>query len=175
MFKLRRASGPFGDATSCYVVDFDRDYTVREFLKELLQRGRDWGSIDLRLAKELHTCDYCYGKAYGPVPTEWLDKRIKSAAAHGGWSNMDYIVELRGNDLDTEAPDEEKAKIIQALSRVLEQSSAIKPVGMAPMQLTPGVKAYTSAQAICGVTIDFNALATDIYESKIFDKGKEEL
>lgn len=107
MFQLKLTGGPYGDATSDYNVIFDRKYTVKEFVQEALSDTNLWGDIRIRddstdflKAFGLLLCEYSHGKLLDRDRnrngwySEFLDKSIRSATAHGGWTCMDYMLEL---------------------------------------------------------------------------------
>ena len=85
MIKYRRT-----DETAPYDVIFDREYTVREFIEYILTRN-EWGNIR-----------FIGGSSYGyrqnqllyPIPDRYMETRIASVKAAGGWSNMDYLIEM---------------------------------------------------------------------------------
>ena len=113
-FKI--VGGPYGDATSKYEVTFPEGITVREFVSYIVDdysvnSGDNWGAF------EIHDDNYTFGlvqflqynrgKAFYEEP--WTNKergeaifnsiadvRIIKITAHGGWSNMNYILTLEG-------------------------------------------------------------------------------
>lgn len=96
-FELKCTSGPFGDCTSNYEARFDREFTVREFVDEVLKNDREWG--DFRIVKDgcpfgVETSEYRYGKLLSRFSEETLKKKIKSVTANGGWSSMTYFIRL---------------------------------------------------------------------------------
>lgn len=94
-----------GDCTYNFEVQFSRKYTVREFLNLVLERN-EWGKIELNdgkvnIIKRTIECEY-KGKEiiYSGIPDEYMNKYIQSAEAHGGYSCMDYKINiaLEGKD-----------------------------------------------------------------------------
>ena len=90
MIKYRRTDKIGGGETAPYDVIFDREYTVREFIEYILTRN-EWGNIR-----------FIGGSSYGyrqnqllyPIPDRYMETRIASVKAAGGWSNMDYLIEM---------------------------------------------------------------------------------
>ena len=92
---LKSVAGPFGDATSRYDVDFPKEITVEEFINTIIKENpQEWGYfsihwIDNRIAS------YSNGEVtlekffdvYKTMP-------VLDAQAHGGWSRMDYFLEI---------------------------------------------------------------------------------
>lgn len=97
MFKLIQVTPVAGDCTCGYILDFDQEYTVKEFIETVLNEiGTEWGRIEIfdeYRIYDKHECEYCHGKLKSkPLPEENLIKKIKRATAHGGWGNMDYHI-----------------------------------------------------------------------------------
>jgi hypothetical protein len=90
MMKYRPTDKIGGDETAPYDVIFDREYTVREFIEYILTRN-EWGNIR-----------FIGGSSYGyrqtlllcPIPDRYMETRIASVKAAGGWSRMDYLIEM---------------------------------------------------------------------------------
>lgn len=93
MIKLRQDTPTGGDCTAGYEVVFDKEYTVKEFIDYILTRN-EWGCIRIKYSRK--DCEYKRNELLGSLPQEYLDKKIKSARACGGWSNMDYSIETQG-------------------------------------------------------------------------------
>lgn len=89
MVKYRRTNKTGGDETAPYDVIFDREYTVREFIEYILTRN-EWGNI-----RFIDGSSYDYRKTLllCPVPDRYMEMRIASVKASGGWSRMDYLIE----------------------------------------------------------------------------------
>lgn len=103
MFKLIENGPERGDCTAPYKVMFYKSYTVSEFIYEILKnRSSDWGYIGIYSPGDIFgnpRCAYRYGKVDIDLPAEYMNKEIISAMADGGWSRMDYILQVKG-DLD---------------------------------------------------------------------------
>lgn len=99
MIKLTQTSETFGDCTALYSVELSKPYTVKEFIKEVLKR-KEWGYIGIenRFGESIFgdpNCEY-KGKTIitENLPEEILSQPIKKVRASGGWSRMDYIIEI---------------------------------------------------------------------------------
>lgn len=97
MFKLIQDGEVHGDCTASYIVELDKDYTVQEFIQEILTRKEEWGYIGF---SDGHTtvlnpsCEFRYGKLLFTLPDEIRNKKVVFARANGGWSNMDYQITM---------------------------------------------------------------------------------
>lgn len=91
LFELH-ASGPTaGDCTAPYDVVFRNECTVREFINEVLQK-HEWGFIRISDGPGI---EYKYDKiTYGGFGPNILDSKINKATAHGGWTRMDYVLDI---------------------------------------------------------------------------------
>lgn len=96
MFRLKHTDGPFRDETSRYEVCFDKPITVVEFIIEVLKsRPQEWGTFSLDWTTSF--MEYKHGKYLLTNKTlfnEIKNKKIVSAKASGGWTVMDYILEV---------------------------------------------------------------------------------
>ncbi len=91
MIKLTQTSETFGDCTALYSVEMTKPYTVGEFIKEVLKR-KEWGYIE---TDDGDKCEYKGSKILSTdIPDETLSKPVIKARAHGGWSRMDYVLDI---------------------------------------------------------------------------------
>ena len=86
--------GPYGDATSSYKFTIiGNEMTLEQFAEAIAEDEREWGSIRKSSPFGEVLADYKYGKI-----NYRADKNIKIAkegTANGGWSLMDYYVEVK--------------------------------------------------------------------------------
>ena len=84
--------GPYGDCTSSYKFTMPKQMTLKEFA-EMVTDGKEWGTIrttnrvvlvDYNRSKEIKYCDNADPNAILKL----------EGTAHGGWSLMDYFVEV---------------------------------------------------------------------------------
>lgn len=94
--------GCFGDCTAHYDVTLDGEYTVQEFINEVItNRSGEWGRIGIAKGDEYHAifsntkCEYRWGKLLSRLSDEYLTRKIKRVTAHGGYTNMDYLLRLK--------------------------------------------------------------------------------
>lgn len=95
MFRLVKTGGPFGDSTCNYNVVMDKPYTVKEFILEVLKNEREWGYV--RIGENFtgkKVCEYRHGSIVFLDESVDTSKTIKSGWANGGWSAMDYFLEV---------------------------------------------------------------------------------
>jgi len=94
LFDLREAGPTAGDCTAPYDVTFHRECTVQEFIDEVLKQ-REWGFINICDCHNSSNIYYENDKIVsGNFDTDLLNARIKKATAHGGWSRMDYWLDI---------------------------------------------------------------------------------
>ena len=97
MIKLKQNTRTFGDETAGYAVELTKEYTVQEFVNEVVSNKREWGYIGISCGRATFgnpNCEYKLGKLLSELPSEIMTKKIASAKASGGWSRMDYLLEL---------------------------------------------------------------------------------
>ena len=104
MFNLKLSSEVAGDGTASYDVILNKEYTVWEFVQEVLSRTPERGEICI--GEDVFNCVYVCGYRYGVLMSEFdesfKDLKVASIRAHGGWSLMDYFltVEEKENEMD---------------------------------------------------------------------------
>lgn len=87
--------------SNTYRLKFDKEYTVNEFIDEILKSHSDeCGYIDIQTSLAPQTakyisCEYQHGKLINDAVLSssgavFHHKKIKSARAYGGWGRMDY-------------------------------------------------------------------------------------
>jgi len=97
MIKLIQNTKTFGDETAGYSVELTKDYTVKEFVDEVVSDKKEWGYIGIESKGSFFgdpNCEYKWGKLLTELPSEILPNKIKSVKASGGWSRMDYLLVL---------------------------------------------------------------------------------
>ncbi len=92
MFTLTQVTQTFGDCTAGYRVDLDKEYTVSEFINEVLKKEpNEWGYFKIKNTGV--RTEYRYGKILeNNFDNDTLSAKIISMTAHGGYSNMDYSI-----------------------------------------------------------------------------------
>lgn len=96
MFKLVQLSPEGSDCTAPYRVDLNGEYTVEEFIHDVLLNTREFGYIYIDGFNPYREaiCQYRNGKLLDKPKEEFLKLKIIEARAHGGWSCMDYVLTL---------------------------------------------------------------------------------
>lgn len=99
-FDMICTGGPYGDCTCAYRLELKREYTIKEFVEEIVKKKPgEWGTIyhckDLKkvYGTQLDTCDYSHGEItnyFSLIATG--QQKIKEVIAHGGWTAMDYYI-----------------------------------------------------------------------------------
>lgn len=98
LFELR-ASGPT-DCTTPYDVVFHKECTVQEFIEEVLKKN-EWGSIIIGSHYDYNNprIEYKHDKIVsGAFCLDIMDARITKAIARSGWTNMDYMLDIRSDE-----------------------------------------------------------------------------
>lgn len=103
MIKLSQAGPSGGDCTAPYNVETDCK-TVGDFISEKLSAfPHEWGNIQVIEGKDTGqwmyfgsqckaTIEYKRGALQSPLLPNIASMKINKVRAHGGWSNMDYMV-----------------------------------------------------------------------------------
>lgn len=94
MIKLNHITS-CGDCTSIYSVSLDREYTIREFIDEILTKN-EWGFIYVNdINNPSADCEYRQNVLISELPSDMLDYEIEKVTASGGWTRMDYTIHLK--------------------------------------------------------------------------------
>lgn len=94
--KLIHRDGPFGDCTSVYDVEFPQDMTVCEFVTTAVaENPQEWGSFSLGFRGPI-VAEYKRGvlQLHPDTWEKYQQRKIAKASSNGGWSLMDYTLEL---------------------------------------------------------------------------------
>lgn len=97
-FDFKCTGGPFGDCTSNYEIEFSREFTVREFVNEVIKNKDEWGDFHIVTKGKpfgIEKSEYRHGKILSSFSEEILDRKIKFVRANGGWSLMSYYITLK--------------------------------------------------------------------------------
>ena len=90
MLKFKRITEIRSDETAGYQVFLNKNYTVQELLNEI-NDGENWGCLQVINGS---SCEYRHGELLSNLSDFDLDKKVKKVIASGGWSNMNYYVEV---------------------------------------------------------------------------------
>ena len=112
--------GPYGDCTSSYKFTMPKQMTLKEFA-EMIADGKEWGAI--RTTNRVVLVDYNRNKEIKYRDNADPNAILKlEGTAHGGWSLMDYFVEI-----DREA---ELRKIQEQYNKIIEDNEPEPTVGL---------------------------------------------
>lgn len=81
-------------------MQLDQEYTVGNFIEAILaNHANEWGYIGINNGKnevfEDLKCEYRYGKLSSEkMPEEILKKSVIDVSAYGGWTQMDYLLDI---------------------------------------------------------------------------------
>lgn len=85
--------------SNIYELVFRKQITVRKFIEEILEDGREWGVVRVDIGEDHYwdnpTCEYSRGKLISKLPEEYLDRIIVSGKSGGCWGNMDYWLKMK--------------------------------------------------------------------------------
>ena len=92
MITLKENTDIAGDCTCGFEVTLDKEYTVIEFINTILsERKKEWGYF---IVNEI-TVEYRHGELLDiPFNDEILQSKMNNVSAWGGWTRMDYRIEL---------------------------------------------------------------------------------
>ncbi len=89
-FRFIASGETSSDCTTPYTIKFDKEFTLGEFIKQILSKN-EWGYIEIDNKK----IEYKKNKIISSNPFEkFYYKHIINCTARGGWSNMDYHIVL---------------------------------------------------------------------------------
>lgn len=88
--------------SSLYEVNLSKQYTVKEFIEEVLdKRKNEWGSFGIYSKDNPFRgnpiCEYRGGRLISTFPDEILSSEIESITADGSWTLMNYVITLKHN------------------------------------------------------------------------------
>lgn len=103
MIRRVYTAGPFRDETNTYDIILDKDYTVCEFINEIIANNSDeWGKFCIvrdhtrRQTIINYECKYENGSIADIdadiLRNKYYDKKVLCAYATGGWSYMEYSI-----------------------------------------------------------------------------------
>lgn len=94
--ELTLTSGPFGDGCSIYsFIPKAEHLTIREFVEDVLSDTRNWGCIRIPFKGASYYVEYSDGCVVsGEFPSDLYDEAVTGGSAYGGWSRMDYFVDI---------------------------------------------------------------------------------
>ena len=99
MIKYIQTSEVFGDCSANYDVKLNKPHTVGEFINlVLIERKAESGMFEIYNPDvswlDYERYEYRHGILKDVISKEILEKRIISIEAHGGWTQMDYLLKL---------------------------------------------------------------------------------
>ena len=97
MFEMHSTGKVRGDCTEPFKVILDKEYTVGEFVQTVLTRD-EWGYICVSNKWKVFgntECEYSHENLKVAFPDEILCKKVVAASADGGWSRMDYWLQIK--------------------------------------------------------------------------------
>lgn len=97
--KLHHKSGPFGDETSLYALEWEEGATVQDLIDFALSKKDEWGYIDIKVdvgsINIYRRLEYRYGEILDDkIPSRVKSSTIVQGSANGGWTRMDYSVKV---------------------------------------------------------------------------------
>lgn len=87
MIELKIASPMHQDCSAEYSVLLDKEYTIKEFVKEVLEKKeKEWGFITI---KNHCSCEYSHGTLISSFPEEYMNKKIFRATCYINENNFE--------------------------------------------------------------------------------------
>lgn len=84
-----------GDGTSAYTLNFREGSTVSDFVEFLKQMPDEHGNVVITKGDRIVLrTDHEHGLISECVPSEYADMPIVKADTNGGWSRMDYFIQV---------------------------------------------------------------------------------
>lgn len=93
MIEIKQVTETFGDCSAYYDVILDKEYTVEEFIEEILKiRSQEWGKFKINTFLNYQEyIEYSHGKQIkNNFSDDILKKNVIAVKAYGGWTQMDY-------------------------------------------------------------------------------------
>lgn len=81
-----------GDCTSRYALSLKKKATVREFIDAIISDKQEWGHISVSDGPGIWFKNGEYQMSSNME--KMLNKKVKKASASGGWSRMDYVLQV---------------------------------------------------------------------------------
>ena len=102
--KFKQIGETSRDCTSPYEVSDYKAITVREFIEEALtERPAEWGDFTINDGTEdwflKNKSEYKYGSVINHFSGDFLDMEISGITARGGYSNMDYTINIKKTEI----------------------------------------------------------------------------
>ena len=101
LFHMYQSTPVGGDCTCAYRVRLNAQCTVRELIEDIMrERPNEWGFIEVKRYKAFNNkYDRVISFKNGEYDTsnisEVLDEIVESVSASGGWSNMDWNINIK--------------------------------------------------------------------------------
>lgn len=84
-----------GDDTYHFTVILDKEYTVEEFVNEIIKDKYNSGEVLLSpYCPRIKVCSFSKGVRMSRISEKYKDKKVISAYADGGYSLMDYVINI---------------------------------------------------------------------------------
>lgn len=94
---------PYGDETFEYIIETNCK-TVDDFIREwLCSCPNEWGYFGIKSKNNVFfgkpNCEYKHGRIITePIPSEFLNRKIKRVYGSGGWSRSDFQFEIESEE-----------------------------------------------------------------------------
>jgi GDP-D-mannose dehydratase len=101
MIKFKSVSKMYPDGMEDYVIQLNKQYSVRSFIEEVMKRDeKEWGYIGIFDKKQSWFergnpfIEYDRNGLKSEFSEDIMNATIKSITANGGWSRMDYKIKI---------------------------------------------------------------------------------
>ena len=105
--RFEQTSKERSDCSASYSVTNYKSKTVGEFIREVIEtRPKEWGKIKVKLEGlswlSYPYCEYKWGEIIRDIDEKYKSLIIKSMTGDGGWTQMDYYIEVETETTETE-------------------------------------------------------------------------
>ena len=95
--------GPYGDCMRSFDVILEHEYTVKEFVEEVIkEKPQEWGEVVITTdfkyiySEKEDSCTYKYGEIKENFKGKKTESRtIVEMKASGGWTTMNYYIKCK--------------------------------------------------------------------------------
>jgi len=103
---LVQTAGPFGDECCTYTFTTTKEhYTIQDLIGAARRNTPEWGYIEVVYGGEEYKLEYRHGQIISNGIIESLyGKEFTEGTAYGGWSRMDYRVEIPSGNYGGKRP-----------------------------------------------------------------------
>ena len=118
----RYISRSLSDCTDVWDYTFSREYTVREFIDEILSANKEHGSIRINDFFSGPKCEFA-GEFMDDPDDEFkalLDEKVEKVSSNGGYGSMDYVIVTKKEPEEKEVETMTKTEKLDTLEALVD-------------------------------------------------------